>query len=244
MDMRTFAMGAKSSPGGGVGLTNADRQTLNAASENAATSLSLVNGLLSTLPLGVYKYLISASGHIWVDATCGVIDQIKVSSQYAGQTVFVARCSPVYVTDGTVVDPNPQIQSAVVDSDGSVSAEINLFRDNYYIVVTTADVTAVITDRGTPVSLTPMLFTCRYTRRTNELLDGAGFPEVSEMEYAEALGYRLGFEAITEDDPDDVYLNTKNTVYMCDGTNYYEVRSKPSGISPNAPFFAATYTRL
>ena len=251
MDLLSFAMGLRNGGGSGggssSGFTDADKLTLDEASEASQKSLELIGDLLSGLQCNVYKRFISASGFVNIRAIRGVVDEIKVSSSYAGQTMFVARVRPVYsYKDGetlTVHDPDPQIQSATVASDGSVAARIDLFNDNYIIVVTTTDLTAALVDRDVSVTFAPVLFSCRYLRRTNELFDCAEFPAVSETDYANALGHQLTYEEIT-DSPDDIFLNTDRAVFLFDGTDYYEAQTKPSSISTTATFYVAKYQRL
>ena len=66
---------------------------------------------------------------------------------------------------------------------------------------------------------------------------------MSEAEYANAIGYQLTYEEITGS-PDDVFLNTKNAVFITDGTTYYEIRTRPSTLPGSDTFYTAKYTRL
>lgn len=90
-----------------------------------------------------------------------------------------------------------------------------------------------------------ILFTCRFTRNTNDFLHlNNALQRVSAVEFAPMIGYTLTYEEITDTTADDVYLNTNDAVYMYDGTKYYEMASKPSLVpNPVNGFYRAVYTR-
>lgn len=90
-----------------------------------------------------------------------------------------------------------------------------------------------------------ILFTCRFTRNTNDFLHlNNSLQRVSAVEFAPMIGYTLNYEEITDTTADDVFLNSNDAVYMYDGTKYYEMASKPSLVpNPVNGFYRAVYTR-
>lgn len=127
-DIKSFVMGAKSPLGGG--LSNADRQSLNAASEMSAEALRRVNALSDIVwNYPRYKY-VPGNGVINVmDAAAGQIDCIHVDSALAGQTLYVQVSNTSGMTE----------EQAEVDEDGYAVVNLSTVRGENRFYITTQD---------------------------------------------------------------------------------------------------------
>ena len=229
-------------------FTDADVLTLETAGEKSNAAFSAIDDLLTGLQVPVYKRFISYGAFHLNAPSGGKLDDFRVTSSMAGETVYVALLTPFYVYRNSenrrvVTDPEPEIRTATVAADGSVNASFSLDSRDYYIVVTTTDLTALSLTGG--INPVRILFTCRYTRNTGVFMGLDDIPGVSMTDFADKLGYSLRYEQITDMTPEAVATTTSDAVFMYDGSEYYELAgTKPSEIpNQNATYYRCLYQR-
>lgn len=126
MDMRSFALGAKSPLGGG--LTNADRQALNEASEMSAEALRRIRALSDVVCNRPHYRDVYGNGVFNVrDAAEGQIDYIQVDSELAGQTLYVQVSNASGMTEA----------QAEVDEHGYAAVDLSTVRGENRFYITT-----------------------------------------------------------------------------------------------------------
>jgi len=130
-------------------------------------------------------------------------------------------------------------------ADGSSATEEEIAETRALIAELSAQKESLADRQSEYVHQEDILFTCRFTRNTNDFLHlNNALQRVSAVEFAPMIGYTLTYEEITDTTADDVFLNTNDAVYMYDGTKYYEMASKPSLVpNPVNGFYRAVYTR-
>ena len=142
----------------------------------------------------------------------------------------------------TVTAPDGSVKTVANAADGSIDATFSLGNRDYYVVVTTTDMTA---HSGGDIEPVKILFTCRYTRNTGVFMGLDNIPAVSIADFADKLGYSLRYEQITDMTPEAVVTTTTDAVFLYDGSEYYELAAtKPSEIpNQNAVYYRELYRR-
>ena len=228
-------------------FTDADALALETAGEKSNAAFSAIDDLLTALQVPVYRRLICNGSFHLNTQNGGKLDDFHVTASMAGQAVYVALMAPLSAyfdneNKHCVVDPEPVIRTATVAADGSIDARFSLGNRDYYVVVTTTDMTA---HSGGDIEPVKILFTCRYTRNTGVFMGLNSIPAVSIADFADKLGYSLRYEQITDMTPEAVVTTTTDAVFLYDGSEYYELAAtKPSEIpNQNAVYYRELYRR-
>ena len=186
--------------------------------------------------------IIDANGAVSVEFRVDRREYYLFATTGDAQTIF-SRSQQYHSVTLQLIEAQRLLRQQTADGSSATAEEIA--ETQALITELTAQKESLSDSQNIYVSQEDILFTCRFTRNTNDFLHlNNALQRVSAVEFASIIGYTLTYVEITDTTADDVFLNTNDAVYMYDGTEYYEMASKPS-LVPNHVngFYRAMYTR-